>query len=399
VTRRAAVIVESVSDATNHGALGIARSLGRLGAPIVWAHPGRRPPGAFSRYVNAAVEVAPVDRPDMLTEQLEALAARFGEAVLIPVDDGAAVFVSDRSDRLARSFLFPHQSADLARRLSDKRQLYRLCRQHGFATPESLFPMTEAEALDAGARLSFPLVLKRVAGWLPEQRTQMESVTIIESDDELRRAWSRYGAIDSSNVMLQRYIPGGAETIWMFNGYFDGSSDCLVGYTGKKLRQLPPGTGATTLGIAVRNDEVRRLATSFLATLGYRGIVDMGFRHDERDGSYNLLDVNPRIGSTFRLFVGGGEMDVARALYLDLTGEPVPRAPQVVPRKWLVEQHDLRAAASYMRARRLTVREWLHSFRGVQECAWFDRGDLKPLGAMLRQSAAKARRHGAATTP
>ena len=124
----------------------------------------------------------------------------------------------------------------------------------------------------------------------------------------------------------------------------------------------------------------------------------MGFRYDARDGSYNLLDVNPRIGSTFRLFVGGGDMDVARALYLDLTGEAVPRTPQVVPRKWLVEQRDLRATVSYVRARQLTVREWLRSFQGVQECAWFDRGDLKPFGAMLRQSAAKARRYGRAAS-
>ena len=38
--------------------------------------------------------------------------------------------------------------------------------------------------------------------------------------------------------------------------------------------------------------------------LGYRGILDIGYRYDARDGRYKVLDVNPRIGATFRLFVG-----------------------------------------------------------------------------------------------
>jgi predicted ATP-grasp superfamily ATP-dependent carboligase len=31
--------------------------------------------------------------------------------------------------------------------------------------------------------------------------------------------------------------------------------------------------------------------------------VDLGFRYDARDSRYKPLDVNPRIGATFRLFV------------------------------------------------------------------------------------------------
>ena len=61
----------------------------------------------------------------------------------------------------------------------------------------------------------------------------------------------------------------------------------------------------------------------FMHELGYRGILDIGYRFDERDGEYKLLDVNPRIGATFRLFVGDDGMDVLRALYLDLTGQEV----------------------------------------------------------------------------
>jgi D-aspartate ligase len=44
--------------------------------------------------------------------------------------------------------------------------------------------------------------------------------------------------------------------------------------------------------------------------IGYSGIVDIGYRYDRRDGEYKLLDVNPRVGATFRLFVDSNGMDV-----------------------------------------------------------------------------------------
>src|SRR5947208_5167972 len=95
--------------------------------------------------------------------------------------------------------------------------------------------------------------------------------------------------------------------------------------------------------------------------------LDVGYRYDARDGKYKLLDVNPRIGSTFRLFVSENGMDVARALYLDLTRQPVPPARLPEGRKWLVEDLDLTASFRYGRDGVLNVREWARSLRGVQE--------------------------------
>ena len=32
---------------------------------------------------------------------------------------------------------------------------------------------------------------------------------------------------DQTNLMLQEYIPGGDDSVWMFNGYSDANSECL----------------------------------------------------------------------------------------------------------------------------------------------------------------------------
>ena len=119
-------------------------------------------------------------------------------------------------------------------------------------------------------------------------------------------------------------------------------------------------------------------------------MVDLGWRYDARDGRYKLLDVNPRIGGTFRLFVASNGMDVARALYLDLTGQPVPAAAARDGRKWLVEPNDLQASLLYWREGALTPGQWLGSLRGVEEAAWFARDDLAPFLAMCRSAATMA---------
>jgi predicted ATP-grasp superfamily ATP-dependent carboligase len=196
---------------------------------------------------------------------------------------------------------------------------------------------------------------------------------------------ARYDALEDPaqpNLMLQEYIPGGEDSVWMFNGYFDARSECLLGFTGKKLRQYPAYIGATSLGICLANEVVEAVTKTFMKAIGYRGILDIGYRYDARDGSYKVLDVNPRIGATFRLFVAENGMDVARALYLDLTGQPVPGGTAPDGRKWIVEDHDVVSSLRYRLDKHLTLAGWLRSLRGIREAAYFASDDRRPLFAM-----------------
>ena len=56
-------------------------------------------------------------------------------------------------------------------------------------------------------------------------------------------------------------------------------------------------------------------------------------------------------------------------------------------RKWLVEGPDFQAFTIYRREGTLTLWQWLRSFRGVQEVAWFALDDLKPFWPALRSIA------------
>ena len=387
-----AVVLIASPEPLLHGAMGVVRSLGRLGIPVYVASDGRPMPTDRSRYLAGSFTVVHDQaEPARWVEELARVGRSLGRrAVLVPIDDLGALAVNDHADRLAEWFLLPRPDPGLARTLASKRELHLLCRRLGVPSPETVFPQDRRDVLGFLERARPPVVVKAIDPLLLYQRPGARSVMVAHSRRELLDIYDRMEVPERPNLMLQEYIPGGPESIWMFNGYLDRRSRCLVGFTGTKQRQCLPHTGPTSLGVCRANPVVEQATTEFLAAVGYQGVVDLGWRYDARDGRYKLLDVNPRIGGTFRLFVASNGMDVARALYLDLTGQPVPAAAARDGRKWLVEPNDLQASLLYWREGALTPGQWLGSLRGVEEAAWFARDDLAPFLAMCRSAAAMA---------
>jgi D-aspartate ligase len=361
-----------------HSALAAARSAGRLGIAVHGVYAMRRDPSSRSRFVRGRITLSENAPTEEWLEELLAAGRKLGRAVLVPMDDASAVFVGDHAEALSESFLFPDQPKSLLRRLSNKKELHDLCRRLEIPTPEHVVPADEEELVELAADARYPVVAKRAASWLESFHDDAPSVVVASDVSELLSAYRRMQSPREPNVLVQEYIPGRADAIWMFNGYFDAQSHCRVGFTGQKLRQCGPDRGPTTLGICRSNEVVADMIQRLAREVGYRGIIDVGFRYDERDGRFKLLDVNPRIGSSFRLFVGDNGLDVLRALYLDLTEQPVPSAVPRPGRKWIDEPHDL--VTSFQLARRDGFRslDWLRSLRGVEEAAWFARDDLRP---------------------
>ncbi len=377
----------------HHGSLGIARSLGRLGVSVHGVDADLRANAFASRYFRArhAWDFARAPAADSVAFLLELRRALGRDAVLIPISDDLTQLVADHAADLRAGYRFQDNPPELVRALRRKSELHELARRHGVPTPDTLFPRSLEDVRRFAAGVTFPLMLKASDGLRLEARAGRKMV-IVHSADELLASYVRLEDPADPNLMLQEYIPGGDDTIWMFNGYFDRRSDCVAGFTGRKLRQHPIHTGATSLGICERNAEVHELTTGFMKRIGYRGILDIGFRYDARDGRYKLLDPNPRIGSTFRLFVGADGTDVARLLYRDLTGQPFPSTSQVEGRKWVVEDQDLVSTLGYRREGSLTWGAWLRSYRGVREAAWFAADDPKPFLLVVRDLARRAAR-------
>jgi len=366
------------------GGLGIARSLGRLGVQVHGVDRDPRAPGFASRYCRSAhvwdYEVAPAAET---LGFLDEVGRKVGPAVLIPTTDGAAEFIAEHAVELSPRFTFARVSPELVRTLIDKREVFRLAQQAGVPTPPVMFPQSSDDVARFLSSATFPIVLKAINPGRLERRTG-HRLLVAHTPEELLRRYAEWEDAAAPNLMLQEFIPGGDETVWVFNGVFNERSECIAAFTGQKLRQHPSEGGATSLGRCAPNTELVRLTTDFMRTLRYRGVLDIDYRYDARDGLYKLLDPNPRIGSAFRLFVDEQGMDVARLLYLDLTAQPVSLAPMRVGRKWIFEDRDIETSLQRAMDGTLTLRGWLRSLRGVEEAVWYARDDRRPFWQMCR---------------
>jgi D-aspartate ligase len=370
------------------GPLGVMRSLGAQGIPVYGLAHRRRSAANASRFCAGTIPAGDDGRPTADPERdLEALLAagrKLGKGtILIVGSDEWAFFVADHADALADVYRFPRVSPKLARDLATKDGLYRLACDHGVPSPKIAFPRTAEEAGQIARRLHYPVFLKPVVS---RPRGQWKDIA-----EDAESLLANYRLMEESptapNVMFQEYIPGEDADVWMFNGYFDQHGRCLAAFTGQKLRQHPAHMGIATFGICTHNQRVVDLTVGLLSKLGYSGLVDIGYRYDRRDNTYKVLDINPRLGGAFRLFVDRNGLDVARAMYLDLTGQPVPAVMPWEGRHWIKEDADLIALKYYRRLDGLKVRSWLGSVWQADEGATFSFRDPMPFVLSLGQLA------------
>ncbi|WP_456236754.1 hypothetical protein [Actinomadura soli] len=242
-------LVLKVGDyALHHGGLAVVRTLGRVGVPVYAVTEDRFTPAALSRYTTGRFvwRTGGQERYQrQLLAGLHEVAERIGRpAVLIPTDDHAALFVSDHAGALKDRFLFARQPPGLVRAVTDKAELQARCRALGSAVPAGTVVERADELAAFAETAAFPVVVKQAAPFLFDDGRRATSTRIVRDRRELLRMEVR------SRLLLQEHIPSEHAEDWLFHGYCDASSECLIAFTGRKLRSWPAGAGETAFGRA-----------------------------------------------------------------------------------------------------------------------------------------------------
>lgn len=374
----AALLLRASSLASHHGALASARTLGSAGVPVYAALDDRLTPLTASRYLTRLFRWPrwPTTSDDFTRGVLSIREIIGRPTIIIPLDDLSAVMVAETASSLRGPFLLPIVAPELPRALSNKLRLQSLCNAHGIATAVCAAPRTMDDVLAFAGRCTFPVMLKASEQWLPVGG--QFNARQVHSLAELIDLYAGLPPAEFQQTLLQEYIPGDD---WICHGYFNAASNFALTFTGRKLRGYPVETGSTAVGLSVANETLARDAERFLGSLGYSGIIDMDWRQDRRDGTFRLIDCNPRIGQNFRMFETTAGIDVVRAQHLDLTGRLIPRAAMITDRAFTVESYSLLGALRRIGRRSATASLDLpkpHS----RERAWWSPRDPVPFFVM-----------------
>jgi D-aspartate ligase len=359
----------------HHGAVGVARTLGRLGVPVYAVVEDALTPLARSRYLTQAFfwEGWPNSREAFLKSMSSVGEAIGRPAILIPMDDLSAISVAENAAELREWFLFPELPSDLPRQLANKTSLLSLCKRVGIPCAQTALLRSADDARKFMERNTFPIIAKAAEQW--QLLKNRYSVVILPNREALFELYENTESEDRSQVILQEYIPG---EDWIYHGYSNFKTDLFVSFTGKKILSYPLAAGSTALGLSCSNDVLRRQSETFLRTISYSGIVDIDYRLDERNGQYKIVDCNPRVGQNFRMFENQAAIDVVRAMHLNLSGRGIECRQMVKGRLFAVETFLLPLSLR----RRMWNAEISAASAGRRELAWWCNDDPVPFFLM-----------------
>jgi len=389
----------------HHGAVAAARSLGRLGVPVYALTEDRFAPLALSRYVRQAFlwSTSGGEHPDALIEGIRRIGERLdGPVVALATDDEAAVLLAARRAELSDIFLLPPVEPALPVLLADKQRLHELCRVHAVPSPETVTVCSAQQLRAAVDRLGLPVVVKNPAPWSRLVAPVVGGTTTLRGPGDVLSAERALRLTPQGRLLVQEYLPAlegcraqdeaGGATDWIAHVYRPIDDGPPLVFTGIKLRSWPTGGGVTTRGLAAPHPELAEMTAEFCRAIGFRGVADLDWRRDHRDGRLKLVDFNPRVGAQFQLFRTTTGVDVVRALYLDLTGHTVPLGAQIDGRELVVEHLDALAAVS-ARLRHQPgpgARHASFPYPARRETAWLAWDDPLPFAAATMRFASAA---------
>jgi predicted ATP-grasp superfamily ATP-dependent carboligase len=224
----------------------------------------------------------------------------------------------------------------------------------------------------------------------------------VHSPEELVREFDRTAELGVS-MLVTEIVPGGDDQLCSYYSYLDEDGQPLYHFTKKKERQYPPEFGLGCYQMTTWDPEVAELGLRFFQGAKMRGIANVEFKRDSRDGTLRLIESNVRLTAANEQVRLAG-LDIPLLAYSRLTGVPGPELRSYklgVPLWHPIE--DVRSLLMYRRRGELTVSEWLRSLRRRQRFAMFSLEDPMPtvhsFGVKLRRRTGRPARTQPASSP
>jgi D-aspartate ligase len=370
-SRAGALVVGS-----DYRALGVVRSLGRRNIPVWVLAGGDDTLAARSKYAARRMPLEGATGDEQAAYLLR-LARAYGLDgwALFPSADETAAMVARHHDELSARFLLTTPQWDTFRWAYDKTLTYQIADALALPYPRVWKASSAAEA--AKLPIRFPALLK------PAVKKNFNKLTAAKAwrTDDVEELAARFDEaaelVDADALLIQELVPGGGEAQFSVATICDDGR-LLATVTARRTRQYPADFGrASTFVETIDRPELVELAERFLAEIRYTGIVEVEFKQDPRDGSYKLLDVNPRVWGWHTLCQRAG-IDFPYLAWRLARGEPVPNGRPADGVRWLRLSTDLPTSVREMVGGRLSPRTYLSSLRGPRESAIFARDDPWP---------------------
>jgi D-aspartate ligase len=369
--------------------LALARSFGRRNLHVTGIALERADFGLRSRYVQERVLVQDGDEAAVDRAVLEALraAAKRGPLVVVPERDAHVELLIRNWEEAKAIAAIPLPSAPaVTAALRDKALLPQTAAAVELAVPRTA-PLGAAGS-PGEFDLPYPFLLKPFDS---ERYAAVFSKKVeVVGDVEAARAARRHGEEAGFKLFAQELIPDSTDRIQSLFTYIGSAGEPLGSVVGRKVRQGPPGFGASTVFAAEHDEEVLDAGLQLLRAVDYRGFAHVELVRDPRDDKLKLLEVNTRLP----VWAGVGLSrfyDLGPVAYADLCGHEARALPPFTQRvTWTYLAKDVYTVAREVFRGRLDPRAIIRPYGQPHVPAVRAAGDYGPGLALVLWAAGRA---------
>ena len=338
-------------------AVPVARSLGRAGIPVQ-ALGGQGDPVRRSRHVDEFVDVG---TGEAFQERcLEWLMGPAPSSVVLPCsDEGLELVARNRAALTARGHVAVEADDQKLLDVLDKERTHELAVQHGIPVPRTTTVHDADELRRAVEEIGFPCALKPLHAH--EFRRVFDTKGFVADTWDDIEEFFRLSEAAGIEMLVTEMVRG-PDRYHSGYCYLDEHGENFFTFTKQKLRQLPITFGAGVYHVMDWNDEVAELTVRFCRALGLRGLLNVEYKRDSRDGRLMLIEANHRFTASTALHLAAG-LDVPLFVYNRLTGAPLPdlgRPYKEGATLWY-PLDDFRAFREYRRRGEMTMLQYVRS--------------------------------------
>lgn len=368
--------------------LGIARSLGEHGIPVIGLSSQRGVYGNFTRYARTVRCADSRNEPEQLLAYLLEMGRQIEHrSVIFPTRDDDVLFLDRYRRELEPYFVPVVPESSVLRACLDKWETYLCAQRAGVMTPQCWLVEEEQDLRRVAADLTYPCVLKPVAAHHWRRGGNWEIVggrkaIAISSWEQLVAEYAGIARADR-RILLQEMISGSDDNLVIAACYLDRQSNWVAGFNTQKLLQVPEGFGTGCIVQAAHRPELFGAAVRLLQDLRFTGIAEVEFKWNAAKSEYQLIEINPRPWDQHRLGKSCGT-DLVFLAYCEYAGVSRPAVvPRVSEDKWIAEDVFVVTALRLLWNRDPKLRMLFRLARGKRIYAIWSARDPLPLLAYL----------------
>lgn len=341
------ILILTEQTSNDRKTLAALRSLASQGHRVSVASDTKLSAALWSRHTFRRISCpSPIMQSDAYVAWLMGEVSSSKPGLLLPVSDYTTMVVAEHATALSTSTHFSVPPLESFHRAHDKLELMNLANTLGILTPTTYCPGNRTELIAISQSITYPAVfkLRKGAGAIglgfPD-----DAQTLIRQYDAL----GSYGddIYDAKRPLVQQFVPGPIHDVCAL---FDRGRPLA---TLTQVRQLMhPARGGVGIYNRTTNEPIiRKQAIALLSALQWHGPAMVEFKQDSRDGTFRLLEINPRFWGTLDLSIQAG-MDFPNLVTRLATGDIL--AP---PSDYRIDEH-YRWAFPYVFQRSTPSRPW-----------------------------------------